>query len=99
LSTRRSSRRHDPERVEQAAAHAQEADVQRQAELVGVATTCVDQGSLSRAEGEEDLQLEAADVAWQLAHAKVRRLPALHRAPHYGGPGTIHLAKVNSDPN
>lgn len=31
--------------------------------------------------------------------AKVRRLPALHRAPHYGGPGTIHLAKVNSDPN
>ena len=73
-------RRHDPERVEQPAAHAQEADVQRQAELVGITSARFDQRALSRAEGEEGLQLEAADVAWQLAHAQVRRLPALHRA-------------------
>jgi hypothetical protein len=73
------SRRHDPQRVEQPTAHAQEPDVQSQAELVGVTSACVDQRTLSRAEGEESLQLEAADVTWQLAHAKVRGLPALHR--------------------
>lgn len=92
-------RRHDAKRVEHSTAHAQEPDVHGQAELVGVATVRADQRALGRAEGAEGLQLEAADVAWQLVHAQVRGLSASHRAPHLGGPSTIRHAKVNSNPN
>ena len=72
---------HAPQGIEQPATHAQETDVQRQAELQQVATARLDQLMLVAAESEERLQLEGAELAWQLAPAQVRRLPALHCAP------------------
>jgi hypothetical protein len=89
--------RNDPKGVEHTAAHAQESDVQCEAELERFAAACADQFTFGLAEGEERLQLEAADVARKFAHAQVCRLPALHPAPPSVGQGTIRRRKVNSN--
>src|SRR5260370_12698375 len=71
----------DAKGVEQTPAHPQNTHVQRQAKLQSVTAPRLDQFALGRAKGKEGLQLEGADLARQLAHVQVRRLPALHRAP------------------
>ena len=72
-------RRHGSNAVERSAAHAHEADMQRQAQLVVVAAPPRDHLELIAAEAEKCLQLEPRELARQVAQAKIGRLPALHR--------------------
>ena len=72
-------RRHGSNAVERSAAHAYEADMQRQTQLVVVAAPPRDHLELIAAEAEEGLQLERGELTREVAQAKVGRLPALHR--------------------
>ena len=72
-------RRHGTNAVGRSAAHAHEADMQRQTQLVVVAAPTRDQLKLIAAEAEKSLQLEFGELTREVAQAKVGRLPALHR--------------------
>ena len=91
-------RRHGPNAVQRPTAHAHEADVQRQAQLVVLAPAPLDQFALGSAEGEEGLQFERGDLARQLPQAQVRCVPALHsrRSPRVEMQAKIRRAAVNS---
>jgi len=67
-------RRHGSNAVERSAAHAHEADMQRQAQLVVVAAPPRDHLELIAAEAEKCLQLEPRELARQVAQAKIGRL-------------------------
>jgi len=64
-------RRHGTNAVERSAAHAHEADMQRQAQLVVVAAPPRDQLKLIAAEAEEGLQFELGELTREVAQAKV----------------------------
>jgi Putative transposase len=91
-------RRHGANAVQRPPAHAHEADVQRQSQLVVVTPAPFDQLPLSAAEGEEGLQLERGDLARQVTQAQVRCVPALHRrrSPRVERQAKIRLATANS---
>jgi hypothetical protein len=66
-------RRHGTNAVERPTAHAYEADMQRQTELVVVAAPPRDHFELIAAEAEEGLQLELGELTREVAQAKVGR--------------------------
>jgi hypothetical protein len=63
--------------------------MQRQVQLQGGAAARLNGVAFGAAEREKRPQLECAQLARQLPHAQVRRLPAFHRAAPIGGRVTI----------
>lgn len=62
---------YDPHRIEQAAAHAQETDLQSQAQLKFGFAALLDHGALGAREGKKRLDLECHQLARQLFDAQM----------------------------
>jgi len=75
----------DADRIEQSAAHPQKAHLRRQAQAQGRSPSPSDRAALGRREGEERLELEAAQIARQPPQAQVRGVPVVQIAPRKGG--------------
>ena len=58
--------------LEQAATHAQKANVQCQTKFVGITPARIDRLALGTIEGEKRLHLEVADIAGELSHPQKR---------------------------
>jgi hypothetical protein len=92
--------RHRAHAVQRPAAHAHGADVQRQAQLVVIASPARDQFELDTTEAEEGLQFELGEFTRQVTQAQARCLPAshLHRSSSLGKQPKIGPAELNSSP-
>ena len=69
------------EGTKQTSTHAPEPNIQRHAQLVGIAPAGIDCLALCTIEGEKRIHLEVTYISGQLVHPQKRRLPTLHREP------------------
>ena len=90
---------HNPNCIKESAAHAQKADMQRQAKLQRVTTAGLDQLALRATESKEGLQLEAAQIAPGCRASPGTGSASLASRAFVGGVDTIRFEKVNSNAN